>query len=267
MLLFTFSVISGLFTEGTKKFINDKDNFSYNLIALCIALIVGIVGTWIYYQLNNIAIDTNIDVNVDTNVEIDINESGDVKNLDTDTDVLDNGDISELDTVDDDGIISETNLDSEGLLRNLFANIDGFDSIVKVAEEIDNLVQTNPDVVDKILNDSSISIQSKVAVIVKCQHTTVKEIVQQLIDFDVKQDFFKYVLADYFSGKGGNNIGFYTLLQESGMGILDYIKRIYSNTSDVMDVLRNISDGNSILKVAIDGEVKISSESITQMGL
>ncbi len=59
MLLFAFSVISGLFTEGMKKLVNDKANFSYNLIALCIALIVGIVGTGIYYQLNNIGFNTN----------------------------------------------------------------------------------------------------------------------------------------------------------------------------------------------------------------
>ena len=59
MLLFTFSVISGLFTESVKKLMNDKTNFSYNLVALCISLVVGIVGTWIYYQLNNIVLNTN----------------------------------------------------------------------------------------------------------------------------------------------------------------------------------------------------------------
>lgn len=59
MLLFAFSLISGLFTEGVKKIINDKANLSYNLIALIIALIVGAVGTGIYYQLNNIDFNTN----------------------------------------------------------------------------------------------------------------------------------------------------------------------------------------------------------------
>ncbi len=59
MLLFSFSVISGLFTEGIKKIVNDKANLSYNLIALTIALIVGSVGTGIYYQLNNISFTTN----------------------------------------------------------------------------------------------------------------------------------------------------------------------------------------------------------------
>jgi Na+-driven multidrug efflux pump len=59
MLLFAFSIISSLFTEGVKKLMNDKANLSYNLIALCIALIVGSIGTAIYYQLNNIGFNTN----------------------------------------------------------------------------------------------------------------------------------------------------------------------------------------------------------------
>lgn len=59
ILLFTFSVISGLFTESIKKLMKDKANFSYNLIALCVALVVGVVGTGIYYQLNNTDYDTN----------------------------------------------------------------------------------------------------------------------------------------------------------------------------------------------------------------
>lgn len=59
MLLFAFSVISSLFTEAAKKLISDKANFSYNIIALCIALIVGSAGTSIYYQLNSISFDLN----------------------------------------------------------------------------------------------------------------------------------------------------------------------------------------------------------------
>lgn len=59
MLLFAFSVISGLFTEAIKKVVNDKANLSYNLIALCVAMIVGVVGTSIYYQLNNIDFTIN----------------------------------------------------------------------------------------------------------------------------------------------------------------------------------------------------------------
>jgi Na+-driven multidrug efflux pump len=59
MLLSSFSVISGLFTEGIKKIVSDKANLSYNLIALCVALVVGSVGTAIYYQLNSIPFDVN----------------------------------------------------------------------------------------------------------------------------------------------------------------------------------------------------------------
>ena len=59
ILLFAFSTISSLITEAFKKVKNDKMNLSYNLIALCIALIVGVVGTGIYYQLNGILFDTN----------------------------------------------------------------------------------------------------------------------------------------------------------------------------------------------------------------
>ena len=59
ILLFAFSTISGLVTETIKKIKNEKINLSYNLIALCTSLIVGSVGTGIYYQLNSISFDTN----------------------------------------------------------------------------------------------------------------------------------------------------------------------------------------------------------------
>lgn len=58
-LLFVFSLVSGLITEAIKKMIADKKNLSYNLIALSIALVVGCVGTAIYYQLNNIVFEVN----------------------------------------------------------------------------------------------------------------------------------------------------------------------------------------------------------------
>jgi hypothetical protein len=45
------------------------------------------------------------------------------------------------------------------------------------------------------------------------------------------------------------------------------LKDVDNHIVTIIEILRNISDGNSILKVAIDGDVKISSESITQMGL
>lgn len=59
ILLACFSALSSLVMEGIKKsFLSDK-NVSYNVIALIIALIIGISGTFIYYQLNTISIDTN----------------------------------------------------------------------------------------------------------------------------------------------------------------------------------------------------------------
>lgn len=58
-LLFTFSIITGLITEVYKKIANDKIHYSYNIIALIIAIIVGVIGSFIYYQLNNISITIN----------------------------------------------------------------------------------------------------------------------------------------------------------------------------------------------------------------
>ena len=42
-LLFGFSVITGLIVEAIKKFVNDTENVSYNIIALVVAL-VAMVG-------------------------------------------------------------------------------------------------------------------------------------------------------------------------------------------------------------------------------
>ena len=59
MLLSSFSVLSGLVTEGIKKLISDKANMSYNIIALVVSLVIGGVGCAIYYQLT--AIPFNLD--------------------------------------------------------------------------------------------------------------------------------------------------------------------------------------------------------------
>lgn len=59
MLLSTLSVLSGLCTEGIKRMIREKADFSSNLIALCVALIVGGAGCAIYYQLSSIPFTTN----------------------------------------------------------------------------------------------------------------------------------------------------------------------------------------------------------------
>ena len=59
ILLAGFSALSSLIMEGIKKSFLSSKNISYNVIALIIALIIGTSGTFIYYQLNNILIDTN----------------------------------------------------------------------------------------------------------------------------------------------------------------------------------------------------------------
>lgn len=59
ILLSTFSVISGLVTEGIKNLTADRVNLSYNIVALITAMIVGGGGTAIYYQLNTISFTVN----------------------------------------------------------------------------------------------------------------------------------------------------------------------------------------------------------------
>ena len=58
-LLSAFTVLSGLTTEEIKKLISDKANMSYNFIALVVALVIGGVGSAVYYQLNAIPFDIN----------------------------------------------------------------------------------------------------------------------------------------------------------------------------------------------------------------
>ena len=59
ILLSAFSAISGLVTEAIKKLLTDKNNLSYNLIAIIVALVVGTVGCGTYYQLNGLPFDVN----------------------------------------------------------------------------------------------------------------------------------------------------------------------------------------------------------------
>lgn len=56
ILLSAFSVLSGLVTEGLKNLTKD---FSTNIVALIVALIIGGFGTIIYYQLNTIPFTIN----------------------------------------------------------------------------------------------------------------------------------------------------------------------------------------------------------------
>ena len=59
MLLSAFSIISSLITEGIKKLAQDKNNLSYNIVALIVALIIGSCGCGIYYQLNHLPFTPN----------------------------------------------------------------------------------------------------------------------------------------------------------------------------------------------------------------
>lgn len=58
-LLFAFSLITSLVMEVVKKFINDKENISYNVVTLIIAIIIGGAGTIVYYQLAALSFTIN----------------------------------------------------------------------------------------------------------------------------------------------------------------------------------------------------------------
>lgn len=58
-LLLGFSIVTGLVVEAIKKLINDKENISYNIIALITALIIGVVGSAIFYLFSNVPFTTN----------------------------------------------------------------------------------------------------------------------------------------------------------------------------------------------------------------
>ena len=58
LLLGLFAVLTSLVTEGVKtKFLVDIDSVYYNLVALVVSIVIGVVGTLIYYVLNYITID------------------------------------------------------------------------------------------------------------------------------------------------------------------------------------------------------------------
>ena len=59
ILLSTFSVASGLITEGIKKMMKDTTALSVNIIAIVVSLIVGVVGCAAYYTLNGVAFTAN----------------------------------------------------------------------------------------------------------------------------------------------------------------------------------------------------------------
>lgn len=58
LLLGLFSILTSLITEGVKtKFLVDVDSVYYNVVALVVSIVIGVVGTLIYYVLNYITID------------------------------------------------------------------------------------------------------------------------------------------------------------------------------------------------------------------
>lgn len=59
ILLFAFSAVTGLVTEGIKKITTDRVHLSYNIVALITALITGGGGTAVYYQLNALPFTVN----------------------------------------------------------------------------------------------------------------------------------------------------------------------------------------------------------------
>ena len=55
-LLLAFSSITSLIVEAIKKVMSEKENLKYNLIVLFVAMIVGFVGTLVYFYLDGIDI-------------------------------------------------------------------------------------------------------------------------------------------------------------------------------------------------------------------
>lgn len=53
LLLSFFASLTSLVVEAAKKIIDEKENRSNNLIALCSALIIGFVGTLTYFYFTN----------------------------------------------------------------------------------------------------------------------------------------------------------------------------------------------------------------------
>lgn len=58
-LLSVFATMTGLVVEAIKKFLNDKENRSYNAIAICVALVIGFVGTLLFFYFNGTVVTMN----------------------------------------------------------------------------------------------------------------------------------------------------------------------------------------------------------------
>ena len=55
-LLIAFSSITSLVVEAIKKIMDEKENLKYNLLVLIVAIVVGVVGTIVYFILSGIPI-------------------------------------------------------------------------------------------------------------------------------------------------------------------------------------------------------------------
>ena len=58
-LLFIFSTLTGLVVEVIKKNYINEDYKKYNLIALIVAMVIGVFGTLLYFLINKCPIDLN----------------------------------------------------------------------------------------------------------------------------------------------------------------------------------------------------------------
>ena len=56
-LLTIFSTATSLIVEAIKRVMDDKENLAYNVIVLCVALVVGFFGTLLYFYLTNTVLD------------------------------------------------------------------------------------------------------------------------------------------------------------------------------------------------------------------
>ena len=59
-LLAFFSAVTALVTEGIKKtFLVKAETIAYKITAIIVAVVIGVVGMFVYYILNSIGIDLN----------------------------------------------------------------------------------------------------------------------------------------------------------------------------------------------------------------
>ena len=52
-LLIAFSSVTSLIVEAIKKLMDEKENLRYNIIVLTVAMVVGVIGTLVYFYMTN----------------------------------------------------------------------------------------------------------------------------------------------------------------------------------------------------------------------